>query len=90
MKVYQVTKKLQVTIPKKLAEKIGIKPGDSIIFEETDGAIALKKVRAAKEKSGELKLVIEDFARDITQIKRHMKKARSGLIENLSGHVPAE
>ncbi|TLY05721.1 MAG: AbrB/MazE/SpoVT family DNA-binding domain-containing protein [Thaumarchaeota archaeon] len=28
LKQYQVTKKLQVTIPKKLAEKAGIEPGD--------------------------------------------------------------
>ncbi|MDA4112917.1 MAG: AbrB/MazE/SpoVT family DNA-binding domain-containing protein [Thaumarchaeota archaeon] len=33
MKHYQVTKKLQVTIPKKLADKTGIKPGDSVAFE---------------------------------------------------------
>lgn len=89
MKVYQITKKFQVTIPKRLAEKAGIKPGDAVVFEETDGAIALKKVRAAKEKSGELRLVIEEFAKDVAEIKPHIKKAESALIENLSRHVSA-
>ncbi|MBI2125835.1 MAG: AbrB/MazE/SpoVT family DNA-binding domain-containing protein [Thaumarchaeota archaeon] len=89
MKVYQITKKFQVTIPKRLAEKAGIKPGDAVVFEETDGGIALKKVRAAKEKSGELRLVIEEFAKDVAEIKPHIKKAESALIENLSRHVSA-
>ena len=89
MKVYQITKKFQVTIPKRLAEKAGIKPGDAVVFEETGGAITLKKVRAAKEKSGELRLVIEEFAKDVAEIKPHIKKAESALIENLSRHVSA-
>jgi AbrB family looped-hinge helix DNA binding protein len=89
VKVYQITKKFQVTIPKRLAEKAGIKPGDAVVFEEIDGAIALKKVRAAKEKSGELRLVIEEFAKDVAEIKPHIKKAESALIENLSRHVSA-
>ncbi|TMQ00873.1 MAG: AbrB/MazE/SpoVT family DNA-binding domain-containing protein, partial [Thaumarchaeota archaeon] len=43
LKQYQVTKKLQVTIPKKLAEKAGIEPGDSVVFDEADGEITLRK-----------------------------------------------
>ena len=35
----KVTSKLQVTIPKKLAEQYGITPGDSVLFQEAGDVI---------------------------------------------------
>ena len=37
----KVTSKLQVTVPKRLADKFGIKPGDDIVWEEGGDAIRL-------------------------------------------------
>lgn len=38
-----VTTKGQVTIPKPIREAMGIKPGDEVIFEETDEGYVLQK-----------------------------------------------
>lgn len=41
----RVTTKGQVTIPKDIRERFGIKPGDEVVFEETeDGVVIQKKV----------------------------------------------
>lgn len=40
-----VSKKGQVTIPKKFREKFGLKPGSEIEFEEEDGKLVVKKPR---------------------------------------------
>ena len=40
-----------MTLPKKLAEKRGIKPGDTVIFEESGDAIVLRKSFEPKKKS---------------------------------------
>lgn len=39
----RVTTKGQVTIPKKIREALGIKPGDKISFEETDSGYRIQK-----------------------------------------------
>ncbi|MFC4447577.1 AbrB/MazE/SpoVT family DNA-binding domain-containing protein [Halorussus aquaticus] len=39
----RVTSKGQVTIPKEVRERLGIRPGDEIEFEETDEGYVLKK-----------------------------------------------
>ena len=44
MLVTQSTKKGQILIPKKLREKIGIKPGSKVQLLETEGAIIIKPV----------------------------------------------
>jgi len=90
MKTYQVTRKLQVTIPKKIAEKIGIKPGDSVILEEGEDGIVIKKVREGKEKPEELISVIEDFATDVAKVRKRIKEAGEALNEGLSGNIPAQ
>lgn len=38
-----VTTKGQVTIPKPVREAMGIKPGDEVVFEETDGGYVIQK-----------------------------------------------
>ena len=39
----KVTSKGQITIPKKVREKIGISPGEELQFEEKDGIFFIKK-----------------------------------------------
>ncbi|NEU55745.1 AbrB/MazE/SpoVT family DNA-binding domain-containing protein [Halorussus sp. MSC15.2] len=39
----RVTSKGQVTIPKEVRERLGIRPGDEIEFEETDEGYVIKK-----------------------------------------------
>ncbi len=90
MKQYQVTKKLQVTIPKKLALRVGIAPGDAVAFEETDGEITLKKVGQPHRSAREMALALRGFASDLEKLAPHLKEGRRILNENLSRHVSAE
>ena len=39
----KVTSKGQITVPKKVREKIGISPGEELQFEEKDGVFFIKK-----------------------------------------------
>jgi looped-hinge helix DNA binding domain, AbrB family len=39
----RITRKGQVTIPKKIRESLGLKPGSEVDFEMEDGACFLKK-----------------------------------------------
>lgn len=39
----RVTEKGQVTIPKEIREKLGIQPGDEVVFEETDVGYVVRK-----------------------------------------------
>ena len=43
MIVAKVTSKGQVTIPKRVREKLGVQPGEGVGFEEKDGIIFIKK-----------------------------------------------
>jgi antitoxin PrlF len=43
MIVAKVTSKGQVTIPKRVREKLGVQPGEDVGFEEKDGVIFIKK-----------------------------------------------
>lgn len=90
MRTYQVTRKFQVTIPKKIAEKVEIKPGDSVVFEELKDGIFIRKIGETKEKPEELISVIEDFTADVARVRRHIRKARGALIEDLSRNIPAK
>lgn len=40
----RVTDKGQTTIPKQLREKYGIEPGDTVVWEDTDEGIIIRKV----------------------------------------------
>lgn len=43
MIVAKVTSKGQVTIPKKVRERLGVHPGEALGFEERDGLIYIQK-----------------------------------------------
>ena len=87
MRQYQVTRKLQVTIPKKLAEKTGIKPGDSVVFEEEGGAITLRRAGRSGTDRRSLISAIEGLAGDMEKVGPKVKQAERGLVEGLSRHV---
>ena len=40
----RITDKGQTTIPKELREKYGIDPGDTVVWEETEAGIVIRKV----------------------------------------------
>lgn len=44
MIIAKVTSKGQITIPKEIREKLGVRPGESIGFEEADGRLCISKV----------------------------------------------
>jgi AbrB family looped-hinge helix DNA binding protein len=90
MKQYQVTRKLQVTIPKKLADKAGIRPGDSVLIDETSGMITLRKAEAQRQDPDDVRKAVEEFTHDLRSIRTHLKKSESALIENLSRHVTSK
>ena len=50
--IVKVTRKGQITIPKKLREKFGIKEGDLLIVEETENGILLRKIQRLEELAG--------------------------------------
>jgi AbrB family looped-hinge helix DNA binding protein len=89
MKQYMVTRKLQVTIPKKLAEKTGIRPGDSVVFEEAGGAITLRRAGRAEFDREGLLSAIQGLAGDMQKVGPRVKDAERALVEDLSGHVSA-
>ena len=65
-----VSEKGQVTIPKRLRERLGIRAGQTLDFEERDGTLVARKAGPADpvaEVYGSLKLgePIDDFVRRI-------------------------
>lgn len=42
--ISRVTDKGQTTIPKELREKYGIEPGDTVVWEDTDEGLVIRKV----------------------------------------------
>lgn len=57
----RVTDKGQTTIPKHLREKYGIEPGDTVVWEETDDGIVIRK---AIEEMGRGAWVDDDLSVD--------------------------
>lgn len=79
---------MQVTIPKRIAERTGIKPGDSVVFEATlDEGIMIKKVSGSDIDLEGVLSALDNLFDDMSNIRSHINKARSGLIEGLSGHI---
>ncbi len=91
MKQYQVTRKMQVTIPKTLADRAGIRPGDSVVFEETrDDAIMIKKVAGSKIETEKVRIAFDRFAKDMTKVRTHLLESEARLNEGLSRHIGLE
>lgn len=91
MRQYQVTRKMQVTIPKSIADRTGIKPGDSVVFEATpDERVVIKKVSGSGVDFEEAAAAFDDLARDMGKVRRHVDEAELGLIEGLSRYVDTQ
>ncbi len=76
--------------PEKLAERRGIKAGDSVVFEESGDAKALKRSFEPNKKKSDfddIRRAIERYCEDIPRIKKNVKLSESALIENLSRHT---
>lgn len=87
MRQYQVTRKLQVTIPKKLAEKTGIRAGDSVVFEEAGGAITLRRAGRPEVDRERLLSAIDALASDMERVGPKVRGSEGALVEGLSRHV---
>ena len=75
MIIAKVTSKGQITIPKKVREKLGVQPGEAVGFEEKDGALVVTKVLPASP-----------FDKWVGRL-AHLKGARSDeLVKEARGH----
>lgn len=50
----RVGPKGQVVVPKAIRDRLGISPGDDVVVEEADGAVRIRRPRAAEELLGML------------------------------------
>lgn len=87
MKNYQVTRKLQITIPRVLAKQLGIRPGDAVVFEQAGGAVLVKKAGRRVTDIAELKNAVEALAKDMVRVRRYTKIAERALAADLSRHI---
>jgi antitoxin PrlF len=46
---YKVGTKGQVVLPKELRERHGIRPGDEVVFDDTDGEIRIRRAQTKAE-----------------------------------------
>ena len=75
MIIAKVTSKGQVTIPKKVREKLGVHPGESLGFEEKGNLILIRKA-----------VTQSPFDRWVGKLK-HLKGQRSDdLVKDMRGH----
>ena len=75
MIVARVTSKGQVTIPKKVRDKLGVRPGEDVGFEEKEGLMLIKKV-----------VTKSPFDKWVGKLK-HLKGQRSDdLVKEARGH----
>lgn len=52
---YKVGPKGQVVVPKRIRDRLGIKPGDEVIVEEGDGEVRIRRVEPPESLRGVLK-----------------------------------
>ena len=87
MRQYQVTRKLQITIPKPIAKELHIRPGDAVIFERAGRAVLVKKASSRNDDVQEMAEAVEALARDMRKVGKFMRGAEMSLDESLSGHI---
>jgi AbrB family looped-hinge helix DNA binding protein len=87
MKQYQVTRKLQITIPKPIANELHIKPGDAVVFERTGKAVLVKKAAPRNADVKEMADAVRAFAKDMRRVEKYVKLAERSLNESLSRHI---
>ncbi len=87
MKNYQVTRKLQITIPKRLAKELGIVAGDAVRLEKIGDTVVVKKAEHRDTNATEIRKAVMEFSKDIPKIRKYVKIAEKALVESLSRHV---
>jgi AbrB family looped-hinge helix DNA binding protein len=87
MKQYQVTRKLQITIPKPIAKELHIKPGDAVVFERTGRAVLVKKAAPRVRDLREMVDAIEALAQDMRRVGKYVRMAERSLDQDLSRHI---
>jgi AbrB family looped-hinge helix DNA binding protein len=86
VKVYQVTRKLQITIPKVIARELRIRPGDTVVFQKAGNALLVKKSRQVGDRADLVKTV-EGFAGDMKKVGGYAANAETAMAANLSRHI---
>jgi len=82
---------MQVTIPKTLADRAGIRPGDAVVFEEArDEAIMMRKVAGSRMDAEKARMAFDRFAKDMAKVRAHALKAEVGMNEGLSRYLSVE
>jgi AbrB family looped-hinge helix DNA binding protein len=71
----KVTSKGQVTIPKEIREKLGVRPGEAVGFEEKDGVLVITKV-----------VTTSPFDRWVGRLAHLEGKRSNDLVEEMRGH----
>lgn len=87
MRPYQVTRKLQITIPKVLANELRIRPGDTVIFQKAGNAVLVKKSKPQVKDRAELVKTIGAFAADMEKVGKYTAAAERAIAANLSRHL---
>jgi AbrB family looped-hinge helix DNA binding protein len=87
MKTYHVTRKFQITIPKRLAKELRLNPGDTVVFQKAGNAVLVKKSRTQVRDRIELMNTVEAFARDMEKVGKHTVNAERAITANLSRHI---
>lgn len=90
MKQYQVTRKLQITIPKPIAKELHIRPGDAVVFEKAGRAVLVKKASSRIDDVSDMANAVEALAKDMRRVGRYTIAAERSLDENLSRHVGSQ
>ena len=75
MIIAKVTSKGQVTIPKKIRDRLGVNPGEGIQFEEKDGAMLIAKAVTASP-----------FDKWVGKLKHLKGKSSDDLVREARGH----
>jgi AbrB family looped-hinge helix DNA binding protein len=87
MKHYQVTRKLQITLPKPIAKELHIKSGDAVVFERNGKAVLVKKAEPPVGDRKEIVDAVEALAQDMKRVGRYVQVAARSVNEDLSRHV---
>ncbi|HID04795.1 MAG TPA: AbrB/MazE/SpoVT family DNA-binding domain-containing protein [Candidatus Caldiarchaeum subterraneum] len=74
MRRVKVTRKYQVTIPKDIAESVGIRVGDTVVVSVSGGRLVLEKINVIDELEGAL----EPAGRRVRGLAEELDKERRG------------
>ncbi|NUO10163.1 MAG: AbrB/MazE/SpoVT family DNA-binding domain-containing protein [Candidatus Brocadia sp.] len=74
MLTVKITSKGQVTIPKEIRDKLGIRPGEDIAFEEKNGTFYIRK-----------SLKKSPFDKWVGRLKKYRRQKTDEIIKDLRG-----